>query len=227
MAEQLNFDLPVRAALGRDDFMVSPGNALAVAMIESWTTWPEGKLVLTGPAGAGKTHLAHVWASLSDAQIVSAADLQDHDVNMLAEHCVAVEDVPQIADQPEAMTALFHLHNLMKARKQSLMLTGIGAPMAWGLGLPDLQSRMTGTATCDLGLPDDTLLSAVMGKLFADRQLMPRSDVIPYLATHMERSMDAARQIVAEMDAAALTLQKPLTRGLAARTLDKMGASGS
>ncbi|MCP4205434.1 MAG: chromosomal replication initiator DnaA, partial [Shimia sp.] len=75
MAEQLNFDLPVRAALGRDDFFVSPANAMALGLVDLWPNWAGGKLVLSGPAGAGKTHLTQVWAALSNAQVVSAADL--------------------------------------------------------------------------------------------------------------------------------------------------------
>ncbi|MGB8622376.1 MAG: chromosomal replication initiator DnaA, partial [Paracoccaceae bacterium] len=75
MAEQLVFDLPLRAARGREDFFVSPANAMAVAQVENWRRWPARKLVLVGPQGAGKTHLAHVWAAQADAGIVEAAAL--------------------------------------------------------------------------------------------------------------------------------------------------------
>ncbi len=221
MAEQLSFDLPSRTALGRDDFMVSPGNAVAVSLIETWSNWPEGKLVLTGPPGAGKTHLTHVWAGLTDARIVAATDLAGADIPDLAGAAIAVEDVPQIADDAQAMTALFHLHNLVLANRQPLLMTGRGAPVHWGLGLPDLQSRVGGTQAAMLELPDDALLTAVLAKLFADRQLKPRVDVIPYLTLHMERSFDAARRMVAALDAESLSAQKPLTRSLAAKVLGR------
>jgi len=221
MPRQLHFDLPVRTALGRDDFMVSPGNAVAVSLIESWANWPGGKLVLTGPPGAGKTHLTHVWAGLTDARIVSARDLSGADIPDLASGAIAVEDVPQIADMAEAMTALFHLHNLVLANHHPLLMTGRGAPTHWGLGLPDLQSRVGGTPAAILELPDDALLAAVLAKLFADRQLKPRMDVIPYLTLHMERSFDAARRMVAALDAESLSAQKPLTRVMAAKVLGR------
>ena len=70
MAQQLSFDLPAKTALGRDDFCVAPSNVMAVALLDPGFSWPSGKLVLTGPAGSGKTHLAHVWASQSGARIV-------------------------------------------------------------------------------------------------------------------------------------------------------------
>lgn len=221
MPQQLSFDLPVRTALGRDDFMVSPGNAVAVSLIENWANWPGGKLVLTGPPGAGKTHLTHVWAGLSGGRIVAAGDLAGADIPDLSGGAVAVEDVPQIAQDADAMTALFHLHNLVLANGHTLLLTGRGAPVHWGLGLPDLQSRVGGTPAAILELPDDALLAAVLAKLFADRQLKPRTDVIPYLALHMERSFDAARRIVAALDTESLSAQKPLTRVMAAKVLGR------
>ncbi len=221
MAEQLSFDLPSRTALGRDDFMVSPGNAVAVALIEDWANWPGGKMVLCGPAGAGKTHLAHVWADLAGAQIVAARDLAQVDVPALAAGPVAIEDVPDIAQDDAAQTALFHLHNLAQQNGQSLLLTGCGAPAHWDMSLPDLQSRIMAAQMAELDPPDDALLTAVLAKLFADRQLTPKADVIPYLVPRMERSFDAARRIVVALDAASLSAQKPLTRTLAARVLDK------
>ena len=54
MSQQLSFDLPAVPAMGRDDFFVSASNAAAVAMIETWQSWPARKLMLRGPSGAGR-----------------------------------------------------------------------------------------------------------------------------------------------------------------------------
>ncbi|MEO0865147.1 MAG: DnaA/Hda family protein, partial [Pseudomonadota bacterium] len=188
MATQLGFDLPVRPALGRDDFLVAPSNAVALAMIEGWMSWPGGKLVLSGPYGAGKTHLTHVWASEAGARIIPADTLPERDVTELSIGPVAVEDVDTIAHNSEAQTALFHLHNMMQAAGQPLLMTGAAAPTHWRMSLPDLQSRIDAAGHAALDPPDDTLLAAVMAKLFADRQVMPKPDVIPYLTSRMERS---------------------------------------
>ncbi|WP_438991273.1 chromosomal replication initiator DnaA [Lentibacter sp.] len=221
MARQLTFDLPARQALGRDDFFVSPSNASAVAMVESWQSWPARKLLLIGPEGAGKTHLAHVWAALSGATLVNARDLREADIPKLARGAVAVENIPEIADQPAAQNALFHLHNLALAEGQSLLFTGTGEARTWGLTLPDLMSRMQGTSAVALGAPDDDLLAAVLMKLFADRQLSPRPDVLAYLTKHMERSFAAARVLVEEIDALALREGRDVSRKLAAEVLDR------
>ena len=209
MTRQLSFDLPAKPALGRDDFLVAPSNAIAVAMIEAWRDWAGRKFVLTGPSGAGKTHLTHVWATESGARIVAATDLAQADIPALAHGCVAVEDVPDIAQDAAAQTALFHLHNLVLAEGHSLLLTGAAPMPHWNLTLPDLASRVAAAQAAAMDPPDDALLSAVLAKLFADRQLTPPADVIPYLTRRMDRSFAAARDLVAALDAASLARTSP------------------
>lgn len=221
MPRQLSFDLPARPALGRDDFFVSPANAEALATVEDWRDWPGGKLVLVGPKGAGKTHLAHVWAALSGARIVAAAELAAADIPALAARPVAVEDADRIAQDGAAEAALFHLHNLALAERRALLVTGRDAPGRWGLGLPDLESRLQAAGIVRLAAPDDALLSALLAKLFADRQLSPSPETITYLTRRIDRSFAAAARIVAKLDRAALAGKRPVTRALAAEVLDE------
>lgn len=218
---QLSFDLPVRQALGRDDFFVSPANAAAVALIEGWQGWPARKLLLTGPEGAGKTHLAHVWAALSGATIIGAASLARADMPTLAAGHVVVEDAQGIAGDGPCEEALFHLHNLTLAEGHSLLITARGPARRWGLALPDLASRMEGTPAATLDAPDDDLLAAVLMKQMADRQLSPSPGTIPYLVRRIDRSFAAARDTVELLDKAALERHVPITRALAAKLLDK------
>ncbi|WP_298843304.1 DnaA/Hda family protein [uncultured Roseobacter sp.] len=226
MAEQLGFDLPGVPALGRADFLVAPSNAVAIAMIEGWQGWSGRKLLLSGPEGSGKTHLTQVWAGLSGAQVVAAQDLAAADVPLLATGHIAVEDVHLLSGNSAEQTALFHLHNMVLAEGNSLLLTGCGAPAHWGIDLPDLASRLAGTTVAQLEPPDDALLAALLAKLFSDRQLSPKPEVISYLVRRIDRSFAGAREIVAALDAASLARKCAVTRGLAATLLDKGGPSG-
>ena len=222
MSRQLSFDLPSLSAMGRDDFFVSSSNAAAVAMIEGWQDWPAHKLVLIGPNGAGKTHLAHVWAGLSGGRIVAADTLAPADIPTLAETHVAVEDAQDVAGHADREAALFHLHNLALAEGRSLLVTATGAPQHWALRLPDLASRMEATPGIRIAEPDDALLSAILMKLFADRQLRPTPETIPYLVPRMPRAFAAAHAIVETLDRLALEQGKPINRRLAAQALDNL-----
>ncbi|WP_243405013.1 chromosomal replication initiator DnaA [Pelagivirga sediminicola] len=220
---QLSLDLQTLPAVGREDFYVSSANATAVALIDGWQDWPARKLVLNGPAGAGKTHLAHVWSDLSGGAIVQAGDLAQADIPALASGHIAIEAADTIAGDPDAEEALFHLHNLALAEGHSLLITARAAPNHWPLVLPDLASRMQATPTCTLKEPDDELLAAVLMKQMGDRQILPTPGTIPYLVRRMPRAFGDAGRVVAALDKLALERRRPVTRALAAEVLDKMG----
>jgi chromosomal replication initiation ATPase DnaA len=211
---QLAFHLPGRAAYARNDFFVSPTNAQALAAVDGWAAWPSGKMLIVGPSGAGKTHLAHLWASAAGGIVVSGADLAATDMSSLP-HAVAVDDANGVL----AEDAFFHLHNLV-TQSGALLMTATTPPRDWGLKLPDLFSRMQATAITRLDAPDDALLAAVLVKLFADRQIAVQPTLIPYLVQRMVRSLDAAQTLVARLDARALADGRPITRALAADLLD-------
>lgn len=227
MTRQLALDLPVRTARGRADFMAAPSNAAALAAVEGWRDWPGGRLVLVGEAGSGKTHLAEVWAALCPgARLLPAAALSGADIPALASAPLAVEDAGGIAGNATAEAALFHLHNLMGAEGQPLLLTADRAPALWNVRLPDLASRLQAMPVARLEPACDTLLSAVLVKLFADRQIAVAPAVIAWLLPRMERSLSAAAAIVARLDAAALAEGRAVTVPLAAQVLDRAVEGG-
>ncbi|WP_425098924.1 chromosomal replication initiator DnaA [Tropicibacter sp. S64] len=221
---QLALPLPSRPALGRSDFYVTDANALAVAQIDGWKTWPSGKFVLSGPPGSGKTHLAHVWARMTGALILPAEALPHADIAATAQGPVCVEDIETIAGNRAAEEALFHLHNLVLAEGHALLMTARTPPLQWGLSLPDLQSRAEGAQGAQLSEPDDDLLSAVMAKLFADRQIVPAADVIPFLARRIPRSYAAAQLMVEILDREALGRPKGVNRPLASTVFESLFA---
>jgi chromosomal replication initiation ATPase DnaA len=226
MAEQLTFDLPVREALQREEFFVSPSNAIALATLDAAELWPSNKLVLTGPRGSGKTHMAHVWAVDRDAVIIGVDELLHADIPLLASmRHVVVENADRIVDLPNARDteeALFHLHNLTLAEGGHLLVTASTPPNLWKLSLPDLASRMQGSSVAKIDAPDDALLSAMLLKQFEDRQLAVSYPLIPFLVKRMERSTANLRSIVEALDTAALRLGKPISRKFAAQVLDNI-----
>lgn len=217
MPEQLTFKLPLRTSLERGDFFVSEANALAVTRLDDMTSWTNGKLILVGPEGAGKTHLAHVWAEAEGGVIIN---LEDFEVSQVVEIATPLAIKVPNAPKPEAEQALFHIHNHMAAQHLPLLLVARTPPSRWPLALPDLQSRMEATDIVQIASPDDALLAAVLVKLFNDRQLLIAPSIIDWLTKRMDRSFAEAQRLVAELDAAALSEGRSVTRLLAKRILD-------
>lgn len=215
MPEQLTFDLPVRPALGREAYFVSPTNSEALAAIDAWESWPNRRHLLLGPRGSGKTHLAHVWAALSGAKILPAADLTSDAVPDLTGP-IALEDLDQGMDE----AALFHLLNLALAEGRPLLLTSTTPPT---MTLPDLASRISAIPVARIAAPDDELLAAVLIKHFEDRQLVVNPKVIDYLIPRIERSFEAARTIAQALDQAALAKGRAVTVNVAAAVLEDHG----
>lgn len=211
---QLPLPLPHAPHYDRDSFLPGPSNAAALHLIERWPDWPSPVVVLSGPPGSGKTHLAHVWASLSGAAILAASHL--HTADVLATYQaggIAVEDV-SMHDVPQH--ALFHLINSAKESGGSLLLTSRTSAADWRIDLPDLRSRLRMATPVALDPPDDELLRKVLVKLFADRQLTVDKPVIDYLLVRMERSLSAAVTLVEALDRQALATARRITRPLAA-----------
>jgi chromosomal replication initiation ATPase DnaA len=217
---QLILDLPVRTASGRDDFLVTPANAAAVAALDGWRGWTMGRLVLTGPHGSGKSHLAAIWAEAAAAAPVAGAALAQADVPALAATgAVVVDDADAVAGDVPGQTALFHLLNLCAQSGAVVLLTACRLPRDWQLTLPDLASRIEAAPLARLEPPDDALLAAVLVKLFADRQVTVDPALIAYLTARMDRSLASAARLVEALDRLALQRGRPISRALAAEVL--------
>lgn len=227
MAQQLTFDLPARTSRERGDFYVTDSNAVAMAAVEGWAEWPSRKMVITGPAGAGKSHLARVWCDLSGAKLIDAQLLTTIEPGDYAGAHVVVEDADRIAGDDEAEATLFHLHNLVLAEGGSLLLTSRAAPSRWGLALPDLASRMEATPVVSLEAPDETLIAALIVKLFDDRQIAAPPSVVNYLAPRLPRSLKDVADMVAALDAMSLTEGRAVSRRMAQALLDKGDGPGA
>src|SRR5215207_10392789 len=207
--------------MGRDDFILGASNRDAFSLLDRWPDWPSHVVVLIGPAGSGKTHLARMWAGKAGAEYLSPADLAARSISALPRHAGLAVDGIDPDNVPEQ--ALFHLLNAAREAGASVLLTSRAAPGLWRMGVPDLYSRLRLAAPVSLGLPDDLLLRQVMVKLFTDRQVEVERTVIDYLVRRLERSLAAAAAAVEALDVRALSEHRPVTRALAADMLKDEG----
>lgn len=220
--KQLAFDLEHRPALGEEDFLVTECNADAIAWIDRYPDWPAPVLVLSGCAGAGKTHLARVFMAKSGAEEFRAETLRHDSVPHLPDaEAVVIEDCDRAMGDAAAEEALFHLYNQAKADNRFLLLTARTPAARWPIDLPDLASRLRAAPSAEIAGPDDALLTALLVKLFSDRQIGIEQAVLEYVVPRIERSFQAAQAFVAAADKAALEGKRRITVPLAREVLER------
>lgn len=181
--------------LGAADFFVSDSNHDAVEWLSTPARWPTPRTLLIGPAAAGKSHLAALFAARHGGRVIDAADA--------------------IADGEW----LFHAWNAATPAAP-LLLTARRLPKFWAHGLPDLASRLAATPLVRLEDPDDALVAAVLEKRFADRGLRVGPEVVTYLVSRIERSFSGLADIVDHLDALSLAERRDITVPLARELLE-------
>jgi chromosomal replication initiation ATPase DnaA len=214
---QLALDLPHQPSFAREDFLLAPGNAEALRVIGAWPNWPSPTLLLIGPSGSGKSHLGAIWAKAAGARILRGEELASAAIpDLAAAPALLIDDADKIG---RAEAELFHLLNLIGESGASALLTAARAPDLWGLATADLISRLRLAPVITLGEPDLELMRAALIKLFSDRQISVDPSVIAFLQLRLDRSLAAARDIVAALDHEALARGKAVSRAMAAEIL--------
>jgi chromosomal replication initiation ATPase DnaA len=214
-SRQLVLDLPLRQALGRDDFLVTNSNSAAVALIDQWPHWPSYGAIIVGPPGSGKTHLVEVWRHMSNAPVCHANALTIEAVpELLQSGALAIEAAGAFDER-----ALFHALNLAKQQGNHILIAANAAPSTWKVEIPDLLSRLKALPVVEILAPDDALLRGVLVKLFADRQIAVDEATITYILFRMPRSLEAARALITQIDQQAMVERAEITRPFVARVM--------
>lgn len=219
-ARQMPLPFVMEPSFSRTAFVESASNQTALRYVERWPAWPSPSGCLFGPDGCGKTHLLTVWADRAGATVLRGdAATPERVLGQAAPIRTAVDDAHLAARDPAGAQALFHIINRANQEGGSALMAGIGHPALWETPLPDLRSRLSALHAVRMEAPDDALLMAVLAKLFADRQLRPDLDLIPYLSARIERSLTAAAALVASLDQEALETGRPIGFDMAGRLL--------
>lgn len=191
------------------DFIRGASNLAAIELVEIWPNWPQNIVLLHGPKGAGKTHLAHLFAAHSQAAFLTTSRIGTCPADQLitGNHQWVLDGVEQVTDD----SALAQLLNHIRARGDYLLITANSPAGQLPIALPDLRSRLLALPSIALGAPDDALLIGVLAKQFADRQLRITPEVLKFAAQQLERSYEAVQQFACAMDDLSLERGRAIT----------------
>lgn len=219
-ARQLPLEFYHRPYMNREDFMMAECNFEAFRLVDSWPNWSYFAACIYGPEGCGKTHLANIFSDKVSVlehypykiPCIKAAGLTTELPRRLFETfpCLIIEDLQTNINQE----ALFHLYNMYRDEGGFVLFTSTRAPARLNFTLPDLRSRMNIVPSVEIKEPDDGLLSALLIKLFADRQITLSPEVLNYTIANMQRSFAYARKLVAEIDNISLARKRAITTAI-------------
>lgn len=226
---QLALELPASTSYRAEDFVVGACNRAAHDLVVRWPDWPHFAIGLHGPAGAGKTHLAQIWAARAKADVAGIERLRAAGPDAMAaanrRWVLELDSAGALADVDER--SLFHLHNLVHASEGALVYISREPLVRRPTVLPDLRSRMAACPAAAVGAPDDAVLAAVMAKLAADRQIVLGEAVIAIAQQRMERSFAAVAAFVRALDARALADRRAIRPKLALAVLDEIAEAAN
>ncbi len=191
-----------------ENFIISYCNLEAYKTIKNSDIWPEHRMLILGPEGSGKSHLAKIFAREGGGFIEADND----EVNLEALSWI-IEDIDQLNSEEN----LFHKINLAKENSINLLLTASYLPR---YHLKDLQSRINATSKIIIKKPDDELLKALLIKHFSDRQLFASKEVMDYIFSRTERSFEYIKRLVENIDRLSLEQKREITVPLVKKVLE-------
>jgi len=195
MPRQIPLNLRPNETPSYDNFVETQANRDALTLLKAWPNWPSSVLRLYGPEGCGKTHLGQAWANHSGGTFIDDAEDQEEETLFNLINRALVGDIPGL-------------------------LIASGLPLKdWGIDMPDLRSRLSAAPEATLLEPDDESLEPIMRRLFEQCGRAVSRDVVEYLLKHADRSVNALRVLIGELDLAAGTAKADLTKAFVAKYL--------
>lgn len=197
-----------------DTWVEADCNHLAFQWIQKWAEWPQPPFTYVwGPAGSGKTHLAHIFHAITDGYMVSDADKQISPIALMETYgdkkAFIIEDI-ELYDE----NWLFALYNTLLEYQATALWTASVAPASLAFKTPDLLSRWKGIPVFALSMPDDFTIREVLRKQLADRGIIMLDADIEYLLAHIPRSFEAIRAWANRLDWHSTQTQKKISRPL-------------
>jgi chromosomal replication initiation ATPase DnaA len=186
------------ASFAPETYLESPQNEKARRALDTWQTWPGGVMALVGENGAGKSHLASVWAQQVGAPVVEAKEL---DLPLLAQLSAkgSLRAVIEHGDTCDTMV-LFSLLTTLEREGGAVLLVAEMPPPSWPYKLLDLVSRLHAISVTSLPAPEVDLLARLIVRQSAARGYKIDEAASTYLAQRLPRTFAATLDIVACMD---------------------------
>jgi chromosomal replication initiation ATPase DnaA len=194
------FEFPKISSYELDDFIVTDSNSLSFHKITNWPqSWTNSAypyfLMLYGDKKCGKTHLANIWQTLSNASFITGPNLD----SIQQYGNLIIEDID---DKRWSEKDLLHIFNLCHETKRYCLFTSTIFPLEFSLA--DLSSRIKSIDRISIGKPDKETVKIILRKEFSKRSLQIEQKLIDFLSDVIPLNFESAYKAVEILNSTAL-----------------------
>jgi chromosomal replication initiation ATPase DnaA len=195
--------MPLVLSWKASDFIVSGCNRYVYEWLEKWPSERINNnfVCLVGESGAGKTHLANIWADRVKADVVtSSSDIfskwYELSSSETAQRYFVLDDADQIGDD----VLLYYIYNTVKEKNAYVLMTAKNPPSRWRTKLPDIRSRISTINVINIHGPNEDEMKQIFEKMLERRGIKAHDEMINYICNRIDRSYESMNYWAHQLD---------------------------
>ena len=204
---QLLLDLNYKQNFNDHDFYVSKSNYFAFNIIDKWPKWEKKILNICGEKFSGKTHLANIFKSKSNALLINHSKMDEDAFNKIKLFDnIIIDDFNNNFDEK----LIYSVFNLVDQDNKYMLINSEQPINEIKFNLPDMISRSKNCLVAKIENPDDELIFAIILKNFSDRQIKLEKKIIEFIINRIDRSYSKIYEFIYKIDELSLKKKKPI-----------------
>ncbi len=204
---QLLLALDHKKSFNEHDYYVSKSNFFAYSIIEKWPKWEKKIFNIYGEKFSGKTHLANIFKSKTNALFIKANEF-NNDIFKKAKlfENIIIDNFDEKYDEK----LIYSIFNLIEQDNKYMLINSIMPISEINFKLPDMISRSKNCLSAKIENPDDDLIFAIILKNFSDRQIKVEKRIIEFIISRIDRSYSKIYEFIYKIDELSLKKKKPI-----------------
>ena len=165
-------------------------------------------LILYGPPGSGKTHLAHIYKEITDAKFIKK--FSNVNLNQAKSgKSFIFDDFDKVECLNENL--FIHFFNEVFLNLGSMLIITSKPPNEIKFSLSDLESRIRSCISTKIELPDDDFLFSILVKELSDKKIFLNDKLCLYIIKRIKRNYESISHFTETLDLISLEQKKKIT----------------
>jgi chromosomal replication initiation ATPase DnaA len=215
LTKQLALPLSFRNVKNHSNFILNKVNEVALSLIDEFNDIKKFKkkfnfpvLILYGPPGSGKTHLAYIYKEITDAKFIKKLSNINLDEAKFGKSFI-FDDFDKIESLNEKL--FIHFFNEIFVNFGSLLITTSKPPNEINFSLSDLESRFNSCISTKIELPDDDFLFSILIKELSEKKIFLNDKHCLYIIKRIKRNYKAISLFAETLDIISLEQKTKIT----------------